>query len=183
MSPLLPEHAANPQPWWVAYLTIGFSACLALLSALLLARRKDKREDAERHELEQKADTAWKLSVETRMSVLNTQVSPLWLVAQQKLSADLHHHGERYHEMDALLEELDALTIDTFPGHRAELEKLLIARSQDMHEDITPDQRDSALALLIIMRKVLIEAETPGRLIQIGLVGVKEPSPGEGEHI
>ena len=180
---LLLAGQSNPPPWWIAFLSIGFSACLALLSALLLARRKDKREDVERHRTEQEKDTDWKASVETRMAVLNTQVSPLWLVAQQKLSADLHHHGERYQEMDALLEELDALTIDKFPGHREALERMLIARSQDRHEDITDDQRDSALALLIIMRKVLIDANTPGKLIQIGLVGIKEPSAGEGEHI
>lgn len=180
---MLPEHAPNPQPWWVAYLTIFFAACLALLSALLLARRKDKREDAERRDAIEKADALWKASIETRMAVLNTQVSPLWLVAQQKLSADLHHHGERYEEMDALLEELDAMTIDDFPGHRGRLEELLVHRSTDIHEDITQDQRDSAVALLIIMKKVITEAKTPGKLVKIGLVGIKQSSEGEGENI
>lgn len=180
---IIPDRAPSPQPWWVAYLTIGFGACLALLSALLMGRRKDKRENAERHEAEQKADRDWKASVETRMAVLNTQVSPLWLVAQQKLSADLHHHGERYEEMDALLEELDAMTIDDFPGHRERLEELLVQRSTDMHEDITQDQRDSATALLVVMKKVITEARTHGPLTRIGLVGIKESSKGEGENI
>lgn len=177
------EPQYTPAPWWIAFTTIAFSACLALMSALLLARRNDKKEDRQRRYAREKEDRDWKNSVEQRMTVLNTQVSPLWLVAQQKLSADLHHHGERYREMDVLLEELDAMTIDDFPGHREELERLLVLRSQDMHQDITQDQRDSATALVIVMKKVLTESKIDKPLINIGLVGVKESSTGEGENI
>lgn len=180
---ILPQRTPSPPPWWIAYLTIGFGSVLALLSALFLSWRKDRREDRKAREEAQRLDREWKASVETRMAVLNTQVSPLWLVAQQKLSADLHHHGERYEEMDALLEELDAMTIDDFPGHRERLEELLVQRSTDMHEDITQDQRDSATALLVVMKKVITEARTPGPLTRIGLVGIKESSKGEGENI
>jgi len=186
--------SGEPPPWWTAYSTILLSACLGFISALYFGRRKDKREDAARREAEEEAarirhdktaeaDREWKAGIEKQLAVFNAQISPLWLVAQQKLSADLHHNGDRYKAMDALLEELDDGTIDDFPGHRVELERLLVLRAHDYHEDITADQRDSALALPVIMRKVKLEAETPGPLTQVGLVGVKESSLGEGENM
>jgi hypothetical protein len=91
------------------------------------------------------------------LTKLETQVSPMWATVQARMSADLHHPDQRYYEMDRLLEELDMLTI-TAAG-RTRLKKLLVARSIDMHKDITESQRKSALAMIPLMDLVVMEAE------------------------
>jgi hypothetical protein len=87
---------------------------------------------------------------------LETQVSPMWAKVQAVISADLHHPDQRYHEMDGLLEKLEALTITV--GERERLEVLLIERSQDMHPDISQEQRENAGLMIQVMKKVLKEA-------------------------
>jgi hypothetical protein len=57
--------------------------------------------------------------------------------------------------MDTLLEQLEALTISEVG--RAQLKVLLAERSQDMHKDITDQQRSSAALMLGVMDKVLEE--------------------------
>ena len=88
--------------------------------------------------------------------VLQTQVSPLWAQVQARISADLHHPNPKYHEMDRLLEKLEALTIT--PAERVRLQTLLVERSADMHPDITESQRQAAKVMIPLMNLVVIEA-------------------------
>jgi hypothetical protein len=88
---------------------------------------------------------------------LNTKVAPFWARVQQQMSTDLHHPHPRYAEMDGLLEELEALVIT--PEKRLRLKQLLVERSNDFHEDITDDQRSTAILMVRVMDKTLIEAE------------------------
>ena len=91
------------------------------------------------------------------LAKLEVQVSPMWATVQARMSSDLHHPHPRYARMDSLLEKLDNLTITI--EERGELKELALARSVDMHEDITESQRMSALALIPLMDLVLLEAE------------------------
>jgi hypothetical protein len=91
------------------------------------------------------------------IATLKTQISPLWQMVQAKITKDLHHPHPRYLEMDTLLEKLDALTITD--NERLRLKVLLKERAQDMHADITPEQRISAEILLPVMDRVVMEIE------------------------
>lgn len=91
------------------------------------------------------------------LTILNTQVSPMWATVQARMSADLHHPNQRYAEMDRLLEKLESLVISDLERQR--LKELLLIRSVDMHEDITESQRKSALAMIPLMDLVVIEAK------------------------
>ena len=93
--------------------------------------------------------------IDQALQVLQTQVSPLWARVQAQISADLHHPHPRYLEMDTLLERLEALTITA--GERDRLKTLLVERSQDMHEDITDDQRKKAHLMIQVMDLVVTE--------------------------
>jgi len=162
--------------WWFSFLLAGFSATLGLVYTLYVQAKKDRKEAED-------ALLVWKQDIDKQLTVLNTQVTPLWATVQAKLTADLHHPHPRYLQMDKLLEKLDTLTISD--DERIVLKELLVKRSVDTHEDITEGQRESALLLLGVMKKVLTEADTPGRLTHIGLVGTKEESAekGQGEKI
>jgi len=91
------------------------------------------------------------------ITILKTQVSPLWAQVQSRIAADLHHPHPRYFEMDKLLEKLEALTIT--PEERSRLEVLLVQRSTDMHEDITDIQRKEAKLMSQVMHIVVLEAK------------------------
>jgi hypothetical protein len=91
------------------------------------------------------------------LAKLEVQVSPMWATVQARMSSDLHHPHPRYARMDSLLEKLGNLTITS--EEREELKVLALARSVDMHEDITESQRMSALALIPLMDLVVLEAK------------------------
>jgi hypothetical protein len=93
--------------------------------------------------------------LQKQMERVTTQVSPLWARVQAKISEDLHHPDAKYHEMDALLEKLEALTITN--GDRSRLKELLVERSKDMDGDITNDQRLKATLMITVMDMVLVE--------------------------
>lgn len=97
------------------------------------------------------------VSIKVAMSKLDTQVSPLWAKVQAQISADLHHPHPQYKEMDDLLEKLEAITITS--EERARLEVLLVQRSHDMSPMISNSQRESAVIMIQVMKKVLREAE------------------------
>jgi len=88
---------------------------------------------------------------------LETQISPFWASVQLQISKDLHHPNPRYHEMDDLLEKLEALTIS--PEERERLKALLVERSSDTHEDISEDQRKKASLMIPLMDMVTEEAK------------------------
>jgi hypothetical protein len=99
---------------------------------------------------------------EKEIAILKTQMSPLWLQVQARITAELHHPQERYLEMDDLLEKLDALTITGV--ERSRLKDLLLERSIDMSEEINNDQRAKAKLLICVMDLVLDEAKESARL-------------------
>src|ERR1700691_4149119 len=88
---------------------------------------------------------------------LETQISPFWASVQLQISKDLHHPNPRYHEMDDLLEKLEALTIS--PEERERLKALLVERSSDTHEDISEAQRKKASLMIPLMDMVTEEAK------------------------
>jgi hypothetical protein len=91
------------------------------------------------------------------ITVLKTQVSPLWAQVQSRIALDLHHPHPRYFEMDTLLEKLESLTIT--PDERERLDLLLHQRSTDMSPDISEIQRTEAKAMTQVMRIVVLEAK------------------------
>lgn len=95
------------------------------------------------------------LDLQLEVRQLTTQISPLWARVQAQIAADLHQPHPRYAEMDKLLEKLEGLVITI--DERSRLKVLLIARSQDMHVDITQDQREKAALMIMVMDAVLKE--------------------------
>jgi hypothetical protein len=107
------------------------------------------------------------------MAIVNAQMSPLWARVQAQIVADLHHPDPRYHEMDALLEKLEAGKLAD--SDRDRLEVLLLERSIDLHRDITPEQRAAAAYMITVMRKVLVErAEATAAESGVGSVAMIE---------
>ena len=93
------------------------------------------------------------------IATLKTQMSPLWARVQAQISSDLHHPEIVFHEMDHLLEKLEALTITDM--ERARLKVLLNERSTDMSKEVSDSQRNSAIIMSRVMDKVLEEAAGP----------------------
>ena len=94
----------------------------------------------------------WK--IQGRLSVLETQVTPLWSSLQRDVSQALHHPHPESKEMDDLLEKLELLTIS-----KVEREKLIgLLRAIVNDESQTKEERNHAELLLFIMPRVLLEA-------------------------
>ena len=162
-------------------LTIFFSAILALMSALYLQARSSKRA-TEAHLVERLEGIDKQFGILTnQLSILSTQVSPLWARVQSQIASELHHPHPRYAEMDKLLEKLEAKPDELDDVERARLKTLLLERSIDMHEDITDSQRSSAKLMIGVMDKVLIEKANPSEVTEVGLVGTKEILSAEGQ--
>jgi hypothetical protein len=126
------------------------TAALGLFSAVYLQSRKSRLQ-------QKKDDDAWRSKVDQSLIVLGTQMSPLWAQVQARIASELHHPHERYKEMDTLLEKLESKPSVLTVPERNRLKELLSQRTQDFHEDITPQQRSSAALMLGVMDKVLEE--------------------------
>ena len=96
------------------------------------------------------------LKLEIDMATVGTQISPLWAQVQAKIASELHHPNPNYAAMDRLLEKLEALTITG--DERIALKLLLLKRSRDMSPEVSEDERKSAILMIQVMGKVLIEA-------------------------
>jgi hypothetical protein len=94
---------------------------------------------------------------EKEIAILKTQISPLWMRVQARISADLHHPHPRYLEMDILLEKLDSLSISNV--ERSRLKVLLEERSTDTSHEINDEQRAKARLMIGVMDLVLDEAK------------------------
>jgi|SRR5579864_637346 len=106
-------------------------------------------------------------ALELDMAVSKTQLTPLWATVQKVIVDELHHVG--HPEMDRLLEKLQNLSIT--PEERIELKAMLEARALDYGPEITESERKSAILLIGIMDKVLIEAATAGdKLVNLAIL-------------
>jgi hypothetical protein len=92
-------------------------------------------------------------------ALIAKEVKPFWKRVQTAIGRDLHHPHPRYRESDALIEQLESDTISSVG--RARLEELLGALIVDIGDDVIEAQRSSARIMLLVMKKVVIEAETP----------------------
>jgi hypothetical protein len=96
---------------------------------------------------------AWKIN--TRLTTLETQVSPLWSALQKEIADTLHHPHPESRELDKLLEDLEHLRLT--PEKTIRLKILLREKADDTNEDA--DERRRAELLLFVMSKVVIEAK------------------------
>jgi hypothetical protein len=94
----------------------------------------------------------WK--IQGRISILETQVTPLWAILQKEVADSLHHPHPESERMDYLLEKLEQLSIT--PEETAELKALARAKADDPNQ--SPIERERAETLLFIMPKVVNEA-------------------------
>jgi hypothetical protein len=154
----------------------AFSAMLGLGATMFLHSLKAREEMI--HELRDeirtlKSDVS---ELKSQISVVNTQVSPFCALVQKQMSGELHHPHPRYKTADDLLEKLDDVSISD--PERVELKALMLERSIDMHEDITPKQRLAAAAIIPIMDLVLQEAkDAPLENPVVEMVAVKATEP------
>ena len=138
------------EPIFNSVMLVVLTAVLAFVSTLYLKARGDKARLV-------KENDEWKAKVETALTTLGTQMSPLWAQVQARIASELHHPHPRYKEMDGLLEKLETKPTTISMEERTELKGLLGQRAVDMHPDITPQQRSSAALMLGVMDKVLEE--------------------------
>jgi hypothetical protein len=96
---------------------------------------------------------AWK--IQARLSILETQVSPLWSALQKEVADTLHHPHPESAELDGLLEDLEALRLDAVKTAR--LNTLLREKVDDKTQ--SEDERKRAELLLFIMSRVIKERE------------------------
>lgn len=113
--------------------------------------------------------------IEAQLAALGVQVSPLWAAVQSKMVKDLTHPSPQFQEMDELLRQLEALTINDVDRDR--LEVLLTERMTSTDPEVSDDERESAKLMVGVMKKVLVEAASPAPLGQIQAVGVREVEP------
>lgn len=141
----------SAEPLFNSIALLVLAAMLAFMSTLYFQLRKGREQVREE-------DRKWKAQIEADMVQLKTQMSPLWAQVQSRIAAELHHPHPRYAEMDKLLERLETVPLQMSPAERDRLKELLRLRSLDMHPDITPGQRSSAVLMLGVMDKVLEES-------------------------
>jgi hypothetical protein len=95
--------------------------------------------------------------LERQQSVLGSTVLPISTAFQAILIKELTHFHTP--EMDALMVKMGppyTLTLD----EERRLVRLLNARQEDMHEDISDSERDAALMLPLLMKRVKNETAT-----------------------
>lgn len=112
------------------------------------------------------------VELESKLSVLGVQISPLWAAVQSKIAKDLTHPSPQFHEMDELLRRLEALTITD--SERERLHTLLIERTESTDAEVSDAERKSAALMIGIMDKVLKEAANEGPVVEPQLIGVKQ---------
>ncbi len=98
----------------------------------------------------------WK--IQGRLTILETQVTPLWSSLQKEVADALHHPHPESQEMDKLLEKLEALVITA--EERSQLEKLLHRISRDTLQ--SEGERRRAELLLFLMPRVVRESQCSG---------------------
>jgi hypothetical protein len=94
----------------------------------------------------------WK--IQGRISILETQVTPLWSTLQAQIAADLHHPHPESRRMDFLLEKLERLTLTH--EETMELKKLAREIADDPKQSL--EEREKAETLLYVMPRVIREA-------------------------
>jgi hypothetical protein len=95
--------------------------------------------------------------MDSEISTMKTQISPLWSAVQAKIAADLTHPSPQFKRIDALLAKL--LNLEITPKEREELHQGLIARSFSKDPEVSDRERLKAKVMLDVMELVLYEAQ------------------------
>jgi len=90
--------------------------------------------------------------IQGRMSVVETQVTPLWAALQREVAATLHNPELKDKEADALIEDLE---YKMTPAKTARLRVLMLERAHDMTRN--SQERKRAELLLFIMGQIFKE--------------------------
>lgn len=144
--------------WW-PFLN---SAALAVVSAALTfaGARFWYRKAADKELLARVAE------LEKQQSLTNLVAQPIWAAIQAKLVAELTHFHEPI--TDALLAKLGPPVTLTEP-ELVLLTQKLVKREVDLNGRITPEERDAARMLPMVIRRVKAEAEAMAAASQVEL--------------
>jgi hypothetical protein len=137
-------------------LNILLGALLAFMAAWFWNYRKNADQSKHDAEVERQKDVARISALESRVEMLNMQLSPFWAAVQTKIAADLTHPSVQFQEMDALLRSLQNLTIGS--AERDRLEVLLHQRAVTDDPEVSEDEKKSARLMIGVMEKVISEA-------------------------
>jgi hypothetical protein len=97
-------------------------------------------------------------TLQKQVTVLETQVKPLWDSTQSRLAKDLTHPSPQFKEADALLGKLQAHEIEE--SERQRLLVLLAERARSTDPEVSPAEKESARIMPIVMKKALSEARS-----------------------
>lgn len=134
---------------------ISFSIPLAVAIVVggwifsLFLRNKDSKAEQSK---ESKAELE---SLKQRIAELEFPVKLMWATKQKEYSDTLHHPHIKDHEMDDLLEKLNKIKIT--PDETLRLKALLLLRSEDMSDEISPEERKIAGQMAGVMDETLLE--------------------------
>lgn len=137
-------------------LAIVFGAALTFIATWFWSYRRTVEQNNRDVETERVKDVARIGALESRVEMLNMQLSPFWAAVQTKIAADLTHPSPQFAEMDSLLRSLQNLTIGS--AERDRLEVLLHQRAVTDDPEVSEDEKKSARLMIGVMEKVVIEA-------------------------
>jgi len=112
--------------------------------------------------------------MKARIAELEFPVKLLWANKQREFSEALHHPHAKDHEMDELLEKLNK--IDITPDEVDRLKVLLLARSKDMSDDVSEEERIIAARMAGVMNETVLEQLRNLRAMQEHFPKTKEQS-------
>lgn len=142
----------------VGLVLVGATAVLTFLAALHWHAKKVRQDALDVITEEQRLLRVQVSEIKVALGVIGATIQPLSVVFQAALTKQLTHMHTP--EMDALLAMLDpfVLTIE----QEARLAVLLAERTRDMGGEISDSERDAAMMLPFVMKRVRAEKRLYG---------------------
>lgn len=129
------------------------SAALTLVVTLFMRYRARAEAAADARLARMAASDLAITTLQTQVEVLSAQVKPVLTVVWDRITKDLIHPEPQFAEMDALMHDLESLSL-TEAGH-ARLLVLLKARITSTDPAVSDDEKESAQVVEIVMRKAI----------------------------
>lgn len=166
------------------YLKTALTALAMLVVGWLLKtgtdaylKRSDKKERDDGEILKRLGE------IESRLKVLDIQVSPFWGAVQTEMLKTLHHdpkHGSEFAESDALIDKFaETAPGDIEPADRTRMKELMLIRSTDQNPAVSDIERATAKIIALVIDKASAEAAAPPEESTPQLVSVPDAKPGE----